>query len=177
MFLVGVVFQFYTDYSPDLFFIPILMGPGSLLMTFGTLYLYLDNGSFDKFSGRFTAISVFGMILGLAISSAPLFYSSYTFIIATRLMLVGPLIFAYGLTVIGTQFYMITGLSAKSLSIISIMLIAGGTLLFFFGKGYTGNIYVSLTALPLVSGAYLLFAHVFKKSYNYWKRLGYFNSQ
>lgn len=179
LFLFSIILQFYAVYAGSGLIIslsPILMVPGSLLMTFGTVYLYFSNSSFDNLSGRFTVLSVGSMILGLVLSFVPLLYSSYTYITASALMLVGPVIFAYGLTVMVTQIYMTSGLKTSTLLTIAILLTAGGVFLFYLGKGYTGNIYVSLESLPSISGVYLLFAHAFKKSYNHWKGLGYFNT-
>lgn len=175
LFLIGIVFQIYTGSGLIASLLPILMVTGSLLMTFGTVYLYFTNTSFDELSKGYAVLSVCSMILGLSLSFSPIFYGSYTYKKATALMPVGPVVFAYGLTVLMTQVYMTSGLKTGTLLSIAALLISGGMFLFYFGNGYTDNIYFSLEALPAISGVYLLPAHAFKKNYDHWKDLGYFN--
>ncbi len=171
LFLTSVLVEIYINSWPYMGFSPGIMAASSFMMIFGTAYLYFDKSKVTRFPNRFSTFPLCCMALGLAISIFPLFY----YVSQPSILLTGPTIFAYGLTIAGTQLFLYYRFKMRNLLISAMILIVTGALLFYFAGLYNGTRYVSLGYLPIVSGVYLLFVPTIMKNYRHWKRLGYFD--
>lgn len=168
--VLSVLVQLFMNTGPVAGSLPGLTGVGSFLMVIGTAYRYFDKGSPERFPDGYTYLSLLGVFSGLVLIVISSLYSIGWFAI----VIAGPVVLAYGLSIFGIQIHRSFRLRLRNISILAVILIASGSLLLFESVVYHGDNLTAPVILPFVAGLYLLFIPEVMKNYRYWKQQGYF---
>lgn len=163
---VGVLLQIYMSNTPAEGAGIALLSSGTFLLIYATLFYYLGNRGQFRFPDNFTTLSLFMMVLGIALSLVPILCPSETL----SFELPGPLVFAYGFVVFMMQLQIKFGIKARYLIIGSVFMDAAGILVPAVLHLFTGSVYLSLAIVPVIAGVFLLFVPMTRKNFNYWQR-------
>lgn len=167
---VGVLIQYFI---PDDAITGIgisIMPAGSFMMLYGTFFYYMGTYGNDELPKSARTLSLASMILGLAVSLVPIFIPSLWLIFE----LPGPLIFAFGFVLFMYGMQKKHEISMRRILYISLLLDAAGLSITLVFSLFTHSVYLSLAIISLISGVYLLFIPVTRKSFMTWQRMGYF---
>ena len=166
----GVLIQYFMPDSAITGIGISIMPAGSFLMIYGTLFYYMGRFGDTGLPESIRAISFSAMASGIVLSLVPVFIPSLWLLFE----LPGPIVFAFGFVLIMTRIQKKHEISMKRILSISLILDAAGLAITLVFNLFTHSVYLSLAIIPLISGVYLLFIPVTRKSFMTWQRMGYF---
>ncbi len=167
---VGVLIQYLIPNDPLTGLGISIMPAGSFLMIYGILFYYMDTTGNTELPHSIMPISYAAMVLGVLLSAVPVFVPS----LYLTLELPGPLIFAVGFVLSMTMIQRKYEIRMRSILILSLILDAIGLAVPLAFNLFIDSPYLALAIIPVISGVYMLFIPITRKTFASWQRMGYF---